>query len=305
MSLNFIASNLKLTALSVLAFVSTATAHANDMIDMTQSPSCQLQIHNIQGHSPHNYNPLSRRDYVDQLSIRIKNVGTHLCMGVLEFDQGQGPPELTNGSNSLDYLILSQNNHNQILYDTQRVRSQRMGIELQPGGVKTLQPRLFIPRAQAGTSGTYTSILDLVFRQSGQLNDRRTPFTLRTKLRASVQANFTGVDRSYGGGKIGLVKLGEMTPGQRRRLGLQLRSNTDVNVSIKSRNGGELFHNSLPGASIGYGLHIDGQIIDLTSKDDITLTTDVDPNGLTSPIEIELDNFTNAPAGHYNDVIQI
>jgi len=58
-------------------------------------------------------------------------------------------------------------------------------------------------------------------------------------------------------------------------------------------------------AAIGYNLRIGGHDIDLAHKDEIVLPADLSRNGLTNSIDVELDDYGNAPAGRYRDIIHV
>lgn len=267
---------------------------------------CELAISEVNQRTQNKYDPLSQNDYLQTVELKIRNVGSKKCLGTLGFQLGAGNGKLAGGNgDALDYLLVGEHNLGKILFNPQRQSQSRLSISLKPGRSVQFNPRLYIPRAQGATSGKYETLIDAVYQGYGSHQQKHIAFHFGSHVRASVQANFVGVDRSGQNGQYGVVKLGELTPRLRRTLGLQLRSNSDVDVSISSENQGELAHKSIPETSIGYSLRVGGHDIDLSSKYEIVLPTDLSHKGLTNSIEVELDDFGNVPAGRYGDIIHV
>lgn len=267
---------------------------------------CELAILEVSQRTHNKYDPLSRYDYLQTVELKIRNVGSKSCSGTLSFDMGAGSGKLEGGSgDSLGFLLVDEHNLSKILFNPKRQSQGQLSINLESGRSEHFNPRLYISRAQGATSGQYVSQIDAIFEEHGKHNQKRIAFHFGTHVRASVQANFVGVDRVGNNGKHGVVKLGELSSGLRRSLGLQLRSNSDVDVSISSENLGELAHKSMPETGIAYSLRVGGHDIDLSGKDEATLPTDLSRNGLTNSIEVELEDFGNVPAGRYGDIINV
>lgn len=267
---------------------------------------CELAISEVSQRTQNKYDPLSHYDYLQTVELKIRNVGSKKCSGTLGFEIGAGSGKLEGGSgDSLNYLLVDEHNLSSILFNPQRQSQSQLSINLEPRRSVQFNPRLYIPRAQGATSGKYESQIDAVYQGVKNHQQKRIAFHFGSHVRASVQANFVGVDRVGNNGKYGVVKLGELSPGLRRTLGLQLRSNSNVDVSISSENLGELKHKSMPETGIGYSLRVGGHDIDLSSKDEIDLPADLSRKGLTNSIEVELDDFGNVPSGRYGDIIHV
>lgn len=267
---------------------------------------CELAISEVSQRTQNKYDPLSYYDYLQPVELKIRNVGSRACSGSISFETGSGSGRLEGGhGDSLDFLLVDEHNLNRILFNPRRHSQSRLSLNLNPGRSIQFNPRLYIPRAQSAASGRYESQIDAVYEEFNSRQHKRIAFHFGVHVRASVQANFVGVDRLGKNGEYGVVKLGKLKPRLQRQLGLQLRSNSDVDVSISSENQGELGHKSLPDAGIGYSLRVGGHDIDLSSKDEIVLPTDLSRNGRTNSIEVELDDFGNVPAGRYGDIIHV
>ena len=290
--------------MSVAAIPAIAASLGDDTL--SSFSRCELAISEVSQRTQNKYDPLSHYDYLQTVELKIRNVGSKKCKGTLGFEIGAGSGKLEGGSgDSLDYLLVGEHNINKILFNPNRHTQSRLGINLKPNRSVHFNPRLYIPRAQAATSGKYESQIDAVFQENSSHQQKRIAFHFGTHVRASVQANFVGVDRLRKNGRYGIVKLGELRPGLSRDLGLQLRSNSNVDISISSENQGELAHKSLPETAIGYSLRVGGHDIDLSVRDEVVLPADLSRNGRTNLIEVELDDFGNVPSGRYGDIIHV
>ena len=300
---------LKLFAFSGLYMgLATMSARANGIADdvMRSFSQCELVISEVSQRTQNKYDPLSSYDYLQPIALKIRNVGSKTCSGTIGFQSSTGSDALTGGnSDSLSYLLVGEYNLNSVLFNPLQQSQARLSINLKGGRSVQFNPRLYIPRGQSATSGQYDSQIDIVFLEHGKSFEKRMAFHFGAYVRASVQANFVGVDRLRERGRHGVVKLGELTPGLRRTIGLQLRSNSNVDVSISSENHGALAHNSLADIGIGYNMRIGGHDINLSSREEIVLPADLSRDGLTNSIEVELDDYGNAPAGRYGDLIHV
>lgn len=286
--------------------IAPARANSSGIDVMSSFSRCELAISEISRNSQNKYDPLSHDDYLQSISLKIRNVGSKTCSGTIGFQSSGGNDALTGGSgDSLNYILVDEHNLYKILFNPLRQSQTRLSINLEAGRSVQFNPRLYIPRGQSATSGQYDSQIDAVFLGSGDNFEKRVAFHFGASVQASVQANFVGVDRLRARGKYGVVRLGELKPGLRRTIGLQLRSNSDVDVSISSENLGTLEHNSMDDIGIGYDMRIGGQNIDLSSREEVVLPADLSHDGLTNSIEVELDDYGNAPAGRYGDIIHV
>lgn len=279
-----------------LSSIATTPAYATE--------TCDLSIRTVGETRLDNYNALRREAQPEPIRILVKNNGRNDCRGTVFFRRNLGDGLLTGPRNAkLDYQIVGQQSINNVLFDPSLARPVTIPIRLRGGQNQEFRPRLLVQPGQEGVSGTYRSTIDAVFTPAGSNDETVTTVRLAARVIPVVQANFVGVSRSSGNGGASLVNLGEIEPGMRRSLGIQLRSNTDVDVSISSEHHGKLVRRGRGRGSIGYQIDIAGASVDLTAQDSIVLPTSVRRNGLTSRIVIQIDDFKDAPAGRYADTI--
>lgn len=297
-----------IVALATL-MLNTQAARADifDEIDAKSSHGkCDIHIQDHTNYGQQKYDSLSRYDYLEPLDIRLTHRGKGRCIGLLNFERGTSNGILSgvNGDN-LNFLLLSSYSNNSILFDPETGQSNGLTVNLREGESTRLKPYFYLQRRQSGQSGTYSAPIDMVFTGRRSSETRRQTLIIRAKVKASVQANFTGVRRLPGKTGTSLLNFGHMESGQTERLGLQLRSNSDVDVTISSRHNGAMKNLNYEGEFLNYDMILGGHKVDLSSQDAVSLGTSVSRDGLTAPIEVTLDNFDKAAAGHYFDVIEL
>jgi len=278
----------------------------DDALAKNGGGKCDIHIQDHSRYAHNKYDSLSSYDYLEPLDIRVTHKGRGRCRGILNFERGASDGTLTgtNGDN-LKFLLLDSYNTNAVLFNPQTGQTNGLYIDLKAGNSMRLKPYFHIQRRQPGQSGSYTAPIDMVFSAQKSSETRRQALNLRTKVKASVQANFTGVLRLPGLSGLSLLNLGNIQPGQTKRLGLQLRSNSDVDVTLSSRHNGSMKNVNYEGEFLRYDMIIGGQQIDLSDQDSLVLGASVSRNGITAPVDIIVENFDSAAAGRYVDVVEV
>jgi hypothetical protein len=256
-----------------------------------------------------NYNPLAGGFYTEPLKIDVTNNGRSACVGEVRFAINGTDTKLTSISgDQLYYLIVDADSVSTVLFNPLNPVQPGLSVTVPPNKSRTLRVKLYVRGSQPGQSGSYTSLIAAqFFRTSGAppgTPSQSSPVSvaLAASVLATLQANFVGTDTISANGRNGGINLGEILPGMRRDLGLQLRSNAAVDVTVSSANDGRL-KRSTADQGIGYTLLLNGNSLDLASPNDLELPTALTPGGLTNPLSIQVSNFVNAPAGDYADVI--
>lgn len=255
-----------------------------------------------------NYDATEQRARRVPISLKIINSGDSDCRGFIEFRAVDGQPQLSNLRGAkLDYMILSAGNSNQQFFDSKTNSSVPHMTLIPVDGSIDFNSALVVVPNQAARSGAYFADIEAVF-----VLDRGGPLKAAAQLQLSVsvapsvQANFVGVSRGANQNSASLLALGEIAPRMEHSLGLQLRANSDVDISIMSHNSGQL---ALQTESvdvrngIDYRLSINGNPVALQANGFSTIVGAIDPNGLTIPIKLQVEDFKNAPAGDYADTI--
>jgi hypothetical protein len=255
------------------------------------------------------YDALAGGFYTDRIRTTVTNNGQSACVGEVRFEAVNGENRLTGpSSDMIAFLIVGMNDTGQIILDPLTLQQIGIRVTIPPRQSTEIRPRFYVLGGQPGRSGTYRASVRAQFvRTSGAPpgapeSSPQVDAELRLRVQPTVQANFVGTDSVSANGLTGGIALGELTPGLRRNLGIQLRANADVDVTVSSTNNGRL--KRAPGdAGIGYLIGVNGTNLDLSSAVDTELSASLDQGGRTNPLSIQLENFRNAAAGNYADTI--
>jgi hypothetical protein len=160
---------------------------------------------------------------------------------------------------------------------------------------------LVIPSGTPVKSGMYQDRLALkLFEEDGQLLDSR-DFDINATISPKISLSMLGYSSSSN-----VIKLGELVPGQEYTMlpSLQVITNSDIKLSVRSENKGMLVHNVYRQKyNIGYSLNLDGSWLDL-KEDKIKSFLYKGQSELFFPMSLHLSGFKNQAAGEYRDTIR-
>lgn len=284
-------------ALVVAAVLAAVPAQARDN-------DCRPTISTLNGATIASYDALANSDFVAPMQIVVRNNGTDPCTGVVNFNARRSDDKLKGPrAFAFDYLIVGESNANDIIYDPMADRGRAIPVNIPAGGSVTLRPQLRVNGGQTGQSGRYEAVIEAKFRE---IRDREvgaieTTVALAASVVPSVQANFAGLDG--GSPTLATLALGELSTGLERSIGLQLRSNTDVDVTVTSMNRGTLVRKG-GGGEIPYDITIGNRAINLRQIDEIKLQLGDDSTRLkTRQINVKIGDTARSRAGTYDDTI--
>lgn len=267
--------------------------------------SCELAIVPMGESTIQNYDGFDNAIATEDIRIRLINTGRTACQGDLEFEARSYDPVLRNAQgDKLAFNISSDNSLNQVLFNSRLQTISKISLTVPAQDSLYLAPVLSVPPNQSGQSGRYTTELVAIFRnhEFSELN-AEAPIALAAELIPVVQANFAGLSRSNG--SVSSLDLGALHPGLTRRFGLQLRSNTVVDLNFSSENQGTLEHEFSSNSNIPYALSLQGKTIDLSTTATVVAPADLSTNGITNPMQIRIKDFKDAVAGDYSDTIHV
>jgi spore coat protein U-like protein len=131
---------------------------------------------------------------------------------------------------------------------------------------------IILPSAQFAKAGTYRDQVRLrlfhIVNGVPQRHGEDLLLSIEIDIPARAQINLSGSSSPVFGSLGGTgLNFGELVQGKEREAYLQVRATTAVMLTLSSQNGSKLKHRSEigDGASIPYGLAVDGQPIDLAS----------------------------------------
>ena len=269
--------------------------------------ACELSIVPENAGQVAGFNAMQDTALVQPVRLRLRNDSEEACSGTLVFQRTEASADLRAGhGGTIGYQIVDERAVNAVLFDAQQSLATPLPVRVGPLTSVVLSPSL---RAASGPdirSGHYSARLDAVFTdaQTGLEADRQS-VELAARVSPGVEANWVGVSRGEGS-RTASLELGELTTGQVRRAGLQLRTNSDVTVEIESVNRGELSHESDSESAVAYSLSVDGERVPLGSVQSLQRANT--SGGVTDsnlPLRFVVGDTSRARAGEYSDTILV
>lgn len=269
--------------------------------------ACELSILPENAGQEADYNAMQGEALVQPVRLRLRNDSEEACSGTLVFQRTEASADLRAGhGGTIGYRIVDERAVNAVLFDAEQSLATPLPVRVGPQTSVVLSPRLRIGGGPDVRSGVYSSRLDAVFTDAATgLEADRQVVELAARVTPGVEANWVGVSRGEGS-RTASLELGELTTGQVRRAGLQVRTNSDVTVEIESVNRGELAHASDPESSVDYTLSVDGEPVPLGAAQNLqraNMSGGVMDSNL--PLRFVVGDTSRARAGDYSDTILV
>jgi len=292
-------------ALLLAGSAGSAMAHEEESHDDGShgEGQCSLSMRLLGNATISQYDALIAADYLAPMQIELRNDGNGPCSGSIRFDASRSSRYLTGSQEGrLSYLIVGESNGNDIIYDPRSDNGRSIGFNVARRSSVILRPQLRVNGGQAGRSGRYEALIDAVLDSGhGESEKDRISVVLAVNVVPSVQANFVGTDA--GGGSVATMNLGELVTGQERSIGIQIRANASVDLTISSENHGRLNRDG-GGGAVPYDLTFGSQRIDLEQTDSVRVRLGEDGvRGLRRDVTVKVGDTSHQRAGRYRDVV--
>ncbi len=275
--------------------------------------ACELSLESANQMRFEDYSSVDREARPQKITLRLRNDGDEACIGNISVDAVDGDGHLLGlAGEKMSYGIFSARETSQVLFQAGTQAQNQFALRVPAQSSHTLDMYMVIDRLQNLPAGTYIADLNLnIQSQALSLLDSMT-IRVGANIRPSLQANFTGIghlvssENTSGSGSArqkAVLDLGELTPNETRKLGLQIRANAPVSIRVSSENSGALQHEYDEG-EIPYGVRLNRQDLDLSLASVLNGYASPKKNGRTNPLTIRLSDFgKNVPAGNYSDVL--
>lgn len=287
---------------AALVFAALAVP-ASALASPTESNACKITVQVQQSATISPYDALLAADYIAPMQIVLTNDGNKDCDGTLSFSADGANRSLVGPSGgTLAYLIVAESSANTILYDPVSNTGSSIAVHVPTGGSTTVRPQLRVAGGQRAVSGTYQATLTVNFNKNNGIGDViTTSAPLAAEVVASVQANFVGA--GAGDGSTATLTLGELSTNLTRSIGLQIRGNSDVDVTVSSENHGALARTG-GGGSVRYHMGIGATTLDLTHDATLAMNLGDDSlHGIQQNVTVTIGDISQAPAGEYLDTV--
>ncbi len=296
--MNFI----KIRLFSCLAFVMSFAA--------LEARACEIGIEDVSAPTVMRYDPFSGEAAISDLIVTLSNRGSNGCAAAISIrSESLGPARRLSGAASdLRYIVRGQGEGE--LDNGEGGARGALTRFVEPGARVEAIFRFEIPASQPAPHGEYADRISV--RVAGERGDERRRRDFSRRIAATVdpqaQVNLAGAfTPGFDGPSSVQLDLGELRANKTRRTMLQVRATSAVDISIASRNRGQLVHESLgPASSVPYALFLEAERVPLeASAHVLSRTPRLSLRGEAYPMTVQVGDAANAASGRYTDTITI
>ena len=280
---------------------------------VVSAQACDLTLESAGQVRFEDYSSTDREVRPQKITLRLRNDSDDACVGAMNIEAVDGNGYLVGLSGErMRYGLFSGRDSSQIVFQSGSQSQNQLPISLPADSSRTLDMYLVVDRFQNLPAGSYMTDLNLTLQNQDLRNLDSMTIRVGANVKPSLQANFTGIGgivssksalTSKSSRQKAVLNLGELTPNETRRLGLQIRANSPVTIQVSSENSGALQHEHGEG-EIAYGVRLNEQYLDLSSSSILRGYSSPKKNGRTNPLVVKLSDFgNNVPAGKYADTL--
>jgi len=172
--------------------------------------------------------------------------------------------------------------------------------------------KIRIPANLISPAGNYADTLTLrLFQITGtgaikRGNDQTVQTRAAIESRAQVNIAGASAPTTYGAYQLERLDFGALTSNKSKKAIVQVRATRPVMITVSSQNGGLLKHQTIPSASIRYGIVLDGSPLGLDSTSMLTRTPAMlNLNATNYDMLVTIGDTTGRPAGAYLDRVTV
>lgn len=276
--------------------------------------ACDLSLESAGQIRFEEYSSVARETQPQKITLRLRNDGDEACTGYMSVNAVDGDGHLVGlAGDRMSYGLFSGRESSQILFQSGVQTQNQIPLGIPAEMSLSVDMYLVVDRLQNLPAGTYMTDLNLNIQDQTLSLVESKIIRVGTNISPSLQANFTGIGGLVSSNKSSssnssqqraVLDMGELTPNETRRLGLQIRANSPISIQVSSEHSGALKHEYDEG-EIPYGIRLNQQNLDLSSISTLNGHASPEQNGRTNPLVITLSDFEDkkVPAGKYADVL--
>ncbi len=130
--------------------------------------------------------------------------------------------------------------------------------------------------------------------------------TVEVSVVQKLQTNIAGTKGRYeDGANFAVIDFGELQTGEEQQVFIQVRGNTDANITVSSENNGKMLNKENPKLYVDYTVDVDGQVSDLEAPLVLARTLAKDLQGSAYPMKVTIGNVSKSFSGIYQDIISV
>jgi hypothetical protein len=257
----------------------------------TANASCAGKIVSVSAQNPLTYSPFAAWNAQQTLILTVQNTGTLACSYQVSIPPSYYPLQF---GGKLPFSLSGANASGNFALTTPA---------LKPGQSAQLPITLTIARGQPVLSGHFTSKIGFALAGVGAPAAQPPIDQVVIPLGCAVPPIFE--INLAGSGRKTTAQFGSLETGQSVSVILQIRSNGDHRLALRSVNGGVLAlqGRTHPAPTIPYAATVDGQTVALTAA--AALSFAAEPGEASRRLTVTIGDITGKLAGTYTDVITV
>jgi len=225
------------------------------------------------------------------LSIKPLNLGSFNLIG----DSTQLPVELS-AKNQPTVIRVGEAYEGRILLDAKNSLS---GL---------LELSMAVPESMFAEAGAYTLELEVALFDSDTSEAIGNPIQISVvvSILQKLQTNIAGAKGRYDdGANFSVIDFGTLQSSEQRQVFIQVRGNTDADISVSSENKGRMINTENSNLSVNYTVEVDGELSELEVPLNLARSVAKDLQGSAYPMIVTIGNVRNSFAGVYQDIIHV
>ena len=165
-----------------------------------------------------------------------------------------------------------------------------------------------VPESLFADAGEYLLELEVVLLdgETNELIVNPVQISVEVSVLQKLQTNIAGAKGRYDdGANFSVIDFGTLQSGEQRQVFIQVRGNTDADISVTSENKGRMLNTENSKLSINYTVEVDGELSELEVPLNLARSVAKDLQGSAYPMIVTIGIVKNSFAGVYQDIIHV
>lgn len=130
--------------------------------------------------------------------------------------------------------------------------------------------------------------------------------SLEVSVLQKLQTNIAGAKGRYEDGvNFAVIDFEELETGEQQRVFIQVRGNTDADITVSSEHEGRMLNTENPKLYVDYTVDVDGEISDLEVPLKLARSVAKDLQGSAYPMTVIIGDVSKSFSGSYQDIIHV
>lgn len=251
-----------------------------------------------------NLDPFETSPFERTLRVSVRNTGADACrLGLSATDRTLGARLLTDSS--IPYDVIWDN----VQIANFDVPAPGKELSLSPGETREIYISILVRRPVFIRPQSTEAFFTLRLHDLDNANEvlAQQDARLPANVVATAQINIAGTSSTFGSSYgVDTIDFGTIEQGKSQTVFIQLRGNTSMRMTVQSANNGQMRHTVLKGAAgIPFTIGFAGATYQPTSTRAFGGLLASGAFGTNLPFTLKIGDFSDPPAGRYEDVITL